>query len=75
MQPSILTSKTGSFYAACSPELEVICYGQCRDEALNNLAAEIRERKAADAVLLRVQTVAEANQAEGRTTGDERNHA
>lgn len=39
---SILTSKTESLYCACSPELGVVSYGGCRDEALNNLQDEIR---------------------------------
>ena len=36
-----LTIKVGTLYAACSPELGVVSFGQCRDEALNNLAVEI----------------------------------
>jgi len=44
MQLSILTTKTENFYAAYSPELEVICYGDCQDEALNNLQDELRLR-------------------------------
>jgi hypothetical protein len=39
---SILTVKTGSLYCACSPELDIVSYGACRDEALNNLQDEIR---------------------------------
>ena len=39
---SILTTKTESLYCACSPEWGVVSYGNCRDEALNNLQDEIR---------------------------------
>ena len=39
---SILTVKTESLYCACSPELEIVSYGGCRDEALNNLQDQIR---------------------------------
>jgi len=39
---SILTVKTESLYCACSPELDIVSYGACRDEALNNLQDEIR---------------------------------
>ena len=44
MQFSIFTAKTESFYTACSPELAVISYGECRDEAVNNLRDEVRIR-------------------------------
>ena len=44
MQFSIFTAKTESFYTACSPELAVITYGECRDEAVNNLRDEVRIR-------------------------------
>jgi predicted RNase H-like HicB family nuclease len=44
MQFSILTAKTESFYTACSPELAVITYGECRDEAVNNLQDVLRTR-------------------------------
>jgi hypothetical protein len=30
--------KTASYYAACSIELGVVCYGACWEEAINNLA-------------------------------------
>jgi len=46
---NILTAKTESLYAACSPEWGVVSYGGCRDEAINNLADEVRlyeDRKA-----------------------------
>jgi hypothetical protein len=36
------TLKTESLYCACSPELGVVSYGQCRDEAVNNLEDEVR---------------------------------
>lgn len=38
--------KIASLYAACSPELGVVCYGSCRDEALNNLGDEIANQQA-----------------------------
>ena len=41
---STLTLKIATLYAACSPELGVVSYGQCQDEALNNLADEIRQQ-------------------------------
>ena len=44
MHFSIFTAKTESFYTACSPELAVITYGECRDEAVNNLRDELRIR-------------------------------
>jgi hypothetical protein len=51
MQFSIFTTKTESFYTACSPELALITYGECRDEAENNLRdeARIRDKKAWEA--------------------------
>jgi hypothetical protein len=45
---SIHTTKTGSFYTACSPELAVISYGSCRDEAINNLGDELQKREGAE---------------------------
>jgi hypothetical protein len=42
---SILTAKTEGLYFACSPECGVVSYGGCRDEALNNLAEEIRTHR------------------------------
>lgn len=42
---TFVTLKLGNLYAACSPEIGVVSYGQCQDEALNNLTDEIRERK------------------------------
>ena len=44
---STLTLKIATLYAACSPELGVVSYGQCQDEALNNLADELAQRQAA----------------------------
>ena len=38
------TQKITSLYVACAPEFNVSAYGGCRDEALNNLIDEIRER-------------------------------
>lgn len=34
---STLTLKIATLYAAYSPELGVVSYGRCQDEALNNL--------------------------------------
>jgi len=48
MQTATLTIKTSTFYAACSPELGVVCYGGCRDEAINNLADELQTLKRAE---------------------------
>ena len=36
------TLKIDTLYLACSPEIGLICYGRCQDEALNNLSDEIR---------------------------------
>ena len=47
---SVLTIKTGSLYCACSPEWGVVSYGNCRDEALNNLTDEIRTNQSAQPV-------------------------
>jgi hypothetical protein len=44
MNFSIFTATTESFYTACSPELAVVTYGECRDEAVNNLRDEVRIR-------------------------------
>jgi hypothetical protein len=41
---STFTLKISTLYAACSPELGVVSYGRCQDEALNNLTDEIRQR-------------------------------
>ena len=37
------TLKMETLYAACSPELGVVSYGHCQDEALNNLNEDLRE--------------------------------
>ena len=42
---SIIIRKIASLYAACSPELGVVSYGTCQDEALNNLNTKIVERQ------------------------------
>jgi hypothetical protein len=36
------TLKTESLYIACLPELGLVSYGQCQDEALNNLQDELQ---------------------------------
>ena len=41
MQISILTSKAEGMYFACSPECDVVSYGNCRYEAVNNLQDEL----------------------------------
>lgn len=41
------TLKLDTLYAACSPELGMISYGHCQDEALNNLSDEIRQHQKA----------------------------
>ena len=41
------TRKIKSLYVAYAPEFEVSAYGGCRDEALNNLTDEIRQRQGA----------------------------
>lgn len=38
------TIELDTIYAACSPELGVTSYGDCQDEALNNLTVELRQR-------------------------------
>lgn len=43
---NIITLKITSLYAACSPELGVVSYGACQDEALNNLTEEIAQQQA-----------------------------
>ena len=36
-------------YSACSPELGLVAFGQCRDEAVNALREEVQElEKAGD---------------------------
>jgi hypothetical protein len=42
---STFTLKIATLYAACSPELGVVSYGTCQDEALNNLTEEIAHRQ------------------------------
>ena len=46
MQLPILTVKTQGIYFACSPERDVICYGNCWDEAVNNLQDELNVLRA-----------------------------
>jgi hypothetical protein len=48
MQAQALAIKTGTLYAACSPEWGVVCYGGCQEEALNSLADEIQQRQGAE---------------------------
>jgi len=37
-----LTLKLDTLYVACWPELGLLSYGHCRDEALNNLADDLQ---------------------------------
>jgi len=46
MSTTTLTRKITSIYVAYAPEFNVSAYGGCRDEALNNLADEIRDHQA-----------------------------
>jgi hypothetical protein len=55
MQFSIFTTKTESFYTACSPELELVSYGVCRDEAVNALQDEARLREKAEEMEIRAE--------------------
>lgn len=43
---NVYTTKTETFYTSCSPELAVVSYGTCREEAENSLADIIRSRQA-----------------------------
>ena len=45
-----LTLKITSLYVAYAPDFDMSAYGGCRDEALNNLADEIRQNKALDSL-------------------------
>jgi hypothetical protein len=45
MITSTLTFKAQTLYVAYAPEFNASAYGGCRDEALNNLTDEIRQRK------------------------------
>ena len=38
-----LTLKISSLYVAYAPDFDVSAYGVCRDDALNNLADELRQ--------------------------------
>jgi hypothetical protein len=42
-----LAFKNDTLYIACSPELGVVSYGQCQDEALTNLTEEIHSLQSA----------------------------
>lgn len=46
MSTPTLTHKITSIYAAYAPEFDVTAWGNCQDEALNNLAEAIHERQA-----------------------------
>jgi len=41
-----ITLKVTTLYVAYAPGFDVTAYGGCRDEALNNLADELRQRDA-----------------------------
>ncbi len=40
---TILTIKITTLYAACSPELGLVSYGHCQEEAINNLTDQLRQ--------------------------------
>jgi hypothetical protein len=40
------TLKITTLYVAYAPDFDLAAYGGCQDEALNNLADELRERRA-----------------------------
>lgn len=42
---AILALKTETFYTACSPELGLVSFGQCWEEAVNRLQEEVTARK------------------------------
>ena len=41
-----LTIKQGTLYGAYAPEFDVSAWGNCQDEALNNLTDQLREQNA-----------------------------
>jgi hypothetical protein len=41
------TLKQDTLYVAYAPHFDVAAYGSCRDEALNNLADELRQHRGA----------------------------
>ena len=41
------TLKIDTLYLACSPELNLVSYGACQDEALNNLQEDVSRREQA----------------------------
>ena len=43
MTATTITLKHESLYVAYAPDFDVSAWGSCRDEALNNLATEIRQ--------------------------------
>ena len=48
MNHTTLTAKQDTLYVAFAPAFNLSAYGGCRDEALNNLTDEIRDRKDAE---------------------------
>ena len=48
MSITTLTQRITSLYVAYAPDFDVSAYGGCRDEALNNLADELRQHGAAE---------------------------
>jgi len=42
------TIKQETLYVAYAPEFDLSAYGGCRDEALNNLSDEVRQREAGE---------------------------
>jgi hypothetical protein len=49
MSTTTLTFKAQSLYVAFAPQFDLSACGGCRDEALNNLTDEIRQRQATEA--------------------------
>jgi hypothetical protein len=47
MHIQAFSAKNGTLYCACSPEWDVVSYGSCEDEALNNLQDEVASIKQA----------------------------
>ena len=43
--PTILTRKLDTLYGAYAPEFDVCSYGTCSDEAVNNLADELKGKR------------------------------
>lgn len=42
---TIRTSKTANLYVAYAPDLDLSAFGDCQDEAVNNLTTEIGQQR------------------------------